>query len=169
MKAVARLLNEMCAAGVIQNYALFGATAQMRYTEPVATLDAQVLVAAAQPDRPDVFRDIYAFCAVRGYPAEGESIRVGAWPTQFVPVFSALTREAMNHAETADFEGVPLRVVQAAHLAVIALSFARAKDFARILALLESGSVSRQEIAQLAARHGLSAAWRKFETRFFDE
>ena len=45
MKALAQLLNEMQQTGVIQNYALFGATAQMRYTEPVATLDADVLVA----------------------------------------------------------------------------------------------------------------------------
>ena len=156
----------MCAGGVIQNYALFGAAAQMRYTEPVATLDADVLVAVPQPDKLDVLADIYAFCAARGYHPEGEAIRVGAWPTQFVPVFSPLTLEAVDQAETADFDGVPFRVVRAVHLAVIALSVGRAKDFTRILSLLESGSVTRQEIGLLAARHGLSAAWRQFETRF---
>jgi len=156
-------------SGVIANYALFGAAAQMRYTEPVATLDADVLVAVAQPDRLDTLRDIYAFCAVRGYLPEGEAIRVGAWPTQFVPVFTALTREALEQAETADFDGVPFRVVQAAHLAVIALSVGRAKDFTRILSLLESGTVTRQEIRQLADRHGMSDSWRKFERRFLDE
>ena len=166
---MAQLLNEMRGSGVIANYALFGATAQMRYTEPVATLDADVLVAVAQPDRLDALRDIYAFCAVRGYLPEGEAIRVGAWPTQFVPVFTALTREALEQAETADFDGVPFRVVQAAHLAVIALSVGRAKDFTRILSLLESGTVTRQEIRQLADRHGISNSWRKFEGRFLDE
>jgi hypothetical protein len=35
VKAAAQLLNEMCAGGVILNYALFGASAQTRYTEPV--------------------------------------------------------------------------------------------------------------------------------------
>lgn len=44
MRELAQLLGEMQAAKVIQNYALFGAMAQMRYTEPVATLDADVLV-----------------------------------------------------------------------------------------------------------------------------
>ena len=44
MKEVAQLLNEMRGERVITNYALFGAVAQMRYTEPVATLDADVLV-----------------------------------------------------------------------------------------------------------------------------
>ena len=166
MKAVAQLLNEMCSAGVIQNYALFGAAAQMRYTEPVATLDADVLVAVPQPDRLNVLGDIYAFCAARGFLPEGEAIRVGAWPTQFVPVFTPLTREALELAETADFDGVPFRVAQAVHLAVIALSVGRAKDFTRILSLLESGTVTRPEIGRLAARHGLADAWRQFEVKF---
>jgi hypothetical protein len=111
VKELAQLLNEMQRAGVIRQYALFGAVAQMRYTEPVATLDADVLVAVPAADRLDALSGIYAFCAARGYRPEGEAIRVGAWPAQFVPVFSPLTQEAMDQAATADFEGVPLRVV----------------------------------------------------------
>lgn len=155
MKDVARLLNEMRSAGVIVDYALFGATAQMRYTEPVATLDADVLVSVP-------------FCSAKGYRPEGEAVRVGAWPVQFVPVFSPLTGEALERAETADFDGVPLRVVRSDYLAVIALRVGRAKDFTRILALLESVSVDRGEIADLASRHGLADACRRFEVRFPD-
>ena len=169
MKELAELLNAMHQAGVIRNYALFGAVAQMRYTEPVATLDADVLVAVPAPDRLDVLGGIYEFCAARGYRPEGEAIRVGAWPVQFVPAFSPLTQEAMEQADVADFEGVALRVVRADHLAVIALSVGRAKDFTRILAILESGSVSRESIGSLAARHGLAGAWHRFESRFLDE
>ncbi len=159
---MARLLNEMRAAGVIADYALFGAVAQMRYTEPVATLDADVLVAVQASERLDVLAPIYQFCASKGYDPEGEAVGVGAWPVRFVPLFSQLTREALAQADTADFEGVPLRVVRAEHLAVIALSVGRAKDFTRILALLESGSASADVIAALAARHGLSDAGRAF-------
>ena len=74
---------------------MFGAAAQMRYTEPVATLDSDVL-GGGKADRLDSLRDIYAFCADRGYLPEGEAVRVGAWPTQFVPVFTTLTREALD-------------------------------------------------------------------------
>jgi hypothetical protein len=169
VKELAQLLNEMQRAGVIQNYALFGAVAQMRYTEPVATLDADVLVAVPAADRLDVLSGIYEFCAAKGYRPEGEAIRVGAWPAQFVPAFSPLTQEAMEQAATADFEGVACRVIQADHLAVIALSVGRAKDFTRILALLESGSASRESIASLAARHNLTDAWHRFESRFLNE
>ena len=71
MKLVARLLNEMRAAGVIVDYALFGAVAQMRDTEPVATLDAEVLVAVRTPERLDVLAPIYQCCAGKGYNPEG--------------------------------------------------------------------------------------------------
>jgi hypothetical protein len=116
-----------------------------------------------------VLSAIYGFCLERGYRPEGEAIRVGEWPAQFVPAFSPLTREAMDQAETVDFEGIPLRVVRADHLAVIALSVGRSKDLTRILALLESGAVTRAGVAALAARHGLADDWTRFEERFPDD
>jgi hypothetical protein len=88
MKDVARLLNDMLAAGIIADYAIFGAVAQMRYTPAVAT---------------------------------------------------------------------------------IALSTGRPKDFTRILALLESGAVSSEEITELAGRYRLQSKWKRFKERFFDE
>ena len=168
MKDVARLLNDLRASGIVINYALFGATAQMRYTEPVATYDADVLIAVPAPDRLDLLEPIYAFCAARGFHPEGEAIRVGTWPVQFIPVFDGLTRDALEHADTVDFEGEPLRVVRADHLAAIALSTGRAKDFARILSLLEGESVTIEEIARLAEKHGLVEAWSRFKTRFLN-
>jgi hypothetical protein len=169
MKPVLELLNAMLGARVISNYALFGAIAQMRYTEPVSTLDADVLVALPPPMKLDLLKPIYEFCASRGYLAEGEAIRVGAWPVQFIPAFSPLTEEALEQAETTQFEDESVRVVGAGYLAVIALSVGRAKDYTRILGLLESGSVSREQVAQLAARHGLTSAWSRFEARFLND
>ena len=135
----------------------------------VITGTMDVLVSVASADRFDVLGGINGFCAAKGYRPEGESIRVGAWPTQFLPAFSPLTQEAMEQAEIADFEGVALRVVRADHLAVIALSVGRAKDLTRILALLESGSVSRDAIKGLAARHDLADAWQRFENKFLND
>ena len=168
VKELATLLNAMREAGVILDYALFGATAQMRYTEPVATFDADVLVTIPAPERLDVLNPLYEFCARRGWHPEGEAIRVGSWPVQFIPVFSLLTHEALEQAELADFEGVPFRVVSACHLAVIALSVGRPKDYARILALMEVKAVTREAVAEVAARHGLGERWQQFVGRFLD-
>ena len=91
--------------GVVTSYALFGAVAQMRYTEAVTTLDVDILVVLPEPDRLDALSGIYDYCASREYGVEGEAIRVGAWPAQFVPVFSPLTQEAVELAEEAELEG----------------------------------------------------------------
>ena len=159
----------MTEAGVITGHAVFGAMAQMRYTEPVATLDVDVLVEVADPSRLDVLSPIYEFCRSRGFTVEGECLRVGAWPVQFIPVFSPLTTEALRQAQETSFEGAPIRVIGAGHLAAIALSVGRGKDFARVLALLESGSTTSQAVEDLVKQHGLSAAWQRFQTRFLNE
>ena len=169
MRQVAELLNEMRSAGIIVNYAVFGAVAQMRYTQPVATMDADVLIDVPSPDKVDLLSPIYEFCATKGYLPEGEAVQVGAWPVQLIPVFGPLAREALEQADMVEFEGVPLRVVRADHLAVIALNVGRAKDFARILALVESGAVRVEEIASLAERHELATAWQRFRRRFLDD
>ena len=90
MQDVARLLNDMLSAGVITNYAVFGAVAQMRYTPTVATMDAYILVVNEGRDSLDVLSPIYEFCTDRP------------------------------------------------------------KDFARILALLESGAVNSEDVAEPA-------------------
>ncbi len=168
MKDVAELLNDLVAANVISNYAVFGAVAQMRYTEAVATLDADILVALPGAENLDALSPIYEFCSSRGYSPEGEAIRVGDWPVQFIPAFSPLTEEALREAETGEVDGVPLRVVRADYLAVIALGVGRAKDIARIVALLESGAAGADEIEKLAEAHGLGSQWEQFRQRFPD-
>jgi hypothetical protein len=171
LKQVAQLLEGMKASGVIRDYALFGAVAQMRYTEPMATLDVDVLTLLAEDSAAvlDPLSPIYNYCRERGYLAEGEAIRVGSWPVQFIPVFSPLTEEAVRTASSEAIEGVPLQVVGAEYLAVIALSVGRPKDYARILALLEAGAVGKETIQSLAQRHGLAVAWQAFQRRFLDD
>ena len=88
---MAQLLNEMRAERVIREYALFGPVAQMRYTEPVATLDADVLVVVPSPQRLDVLTPVYEFCARKGYALEGESVRVALGRSSSSP-FSARSR-----------------------------------------------------------------------------
>ena len=168
MKDVAKLLGDMRSVGIITDYALFGAVAQMRYTEAVATMDADVLVAVPSGGTLDILKPLYEYCASRGYKPEGEAIRVGDWPVQFIPTFSSLTEEAVREAQIGEIEGVPIRVVRAIHLGAIALEAGRPKDFARILSLLESGAVTLVQLESMADRHGLSAAWRRFQVRFLE-
>ena len=110
MKEVALLLSDMVGRKIIDEYAIFGAMAQMRYTEAVVTMDVDI----------------------------------------------------------DEIEGVPLRVVRADYLAVIALDAGRAKDYSRILALIENNTVSIDDIEKLATSFGLGSKWVAFKEKFFD-
>ncbi len=169
MEEVTGLLNDLRAAGIISDYAVFGAIAQMRYTEPVATLDADILIALPDEQGLDILSSVYRFCEKRGYRPEGEAIRVGAWPVQFIPAFDSLTRAALDQAETGDLNGLPLRVVRADYLAAIAISVGRPKDQARVLALLETEAVTPEAVAEVCTRHGLAEKWQRFQKRFLDD
>jgi hypothetical protein len=169
MKEVAELLNSMLDAGVISDYAVFGAVAQMRYTEAVSTMDADILIALPNDEGLDLLSPIYSFCSKCGYEPEGEAILVGDWPVQFIPVFDDLTRKALAVAECGKIDDVPLKVVSAEWLTLMALKTGRAKDYARMLALMESNAVTREKITQMSAENDLAEQWTRFEENFLNE
>ena len=168
MRELIELIDEMLNAHILQNYAVFGALAQMRYTEAVVTMDADILI-GVEDDDIAVLSPIYTFCKDRGYLPEGEAIRVGAWPVQFIPVFDTLSMDAMKYAERAEVDGFAVRVVRADYLAVMALQVGRAKDRLRVLALLESEAVTAEEIAKLANQYELNKKWIDFREKFLNE
>ena len=167
MRELIELIDEMLKAGILENYAVFGAVAQMRYAEAVVTMDADILVGVSDTSIA-VLRPIYAFCKEHGYLPEGEAIRIGAWPVQFIPAFDDLSADAMECAEQADIDGLPVRVVRADYLAVMALKVGRAKDKLRILALLESEATANGEIATLAEKYGLTDKWITFQEQYLN-
>jgi hypothetical protein len=166
MKDVAKLLNAMQRDGVVVSYAVFGAVAQMRYTEAVSTLDADILVAVEEQDPLTVLSSIYQYCRALGYEPEGEAIRVGEWPVQFIPFYDELTSEALQSAEEGEIDGEPLKVVKADYLAAIALKTGRNKDYLRLNALLEAGAVKPEDLMVLVEKHGLIDKWEAFQKRF---
>ena len=166
MREVALLLQEMVSAGVVTSYAVFGAVAQMRYTEAVLTEDVDVLVELPGKHGLDVLAPIYAYCRSRGLSSQGQWIRVGSWPVQFIPPYSPITEAALREAVVEDFEGVPLRVVRADFLAMIALDTGRPRDFDRIIRMMEAGAIDLGGLQTLAEPHGLSPKLRAFRSRY---
>jgi hypothetical protein len=57
----------------------------------------------------------------------------------------------------------------AEHLAAIALQTGRAKDKARLLQFVEAGVLDAARFQAILARHGLVAAWQKFERQFLSD
>lgn len=171
IKEVITVVNQMQADGVIEPYAVGGAVGATFYLEPIATLDVDIFVIIeSAPDSQIVNpKRIYDYLTARGHALEREYIVIGGWPVQFLPPVTPLVEEALKEAVIRDVDGTPARVLTAEHLAAIALQTGRAKDKARLLQFVEAGVLDAARFQAILARHGLIAAWQKFERQFLGD
>lgn len=143
------------AAGLIREYALGGALAAVRYTEPFTTYDADIFFIPSDPGLSAGIPAIFAHLRAAGYGEEGGHTLVRGFPVQWLAA-RGLTEEAVREAEALEFDGVPGRVFRVEHLVVIAASVGRPKDRARVQQLLEQGNVDRDRLADVCRRHHLT-------------
>ena len=161
-------INQMRADGIVERYAIGGAVGATFYLEPIATLDLDIFVSLrleagsllVTPQR------IFDYLKARGGKMEGEYIVIAGWPVQFLPAASPLIEEALAQAVEKDVAGMAARVFTAEHLAAIALQTGRAKDKARLLQFIEAGALDPARFQDIITRHGLKAAWQRFEQQF---
>ena len=170
MKTTLETINRMQADGIIGQYAIGGAVGATFYLEPVATLDIDVFVSFQKVPGSGLISlaPVYEYLTARGFKAEQEHIVIAGWPVQFLPPGNALVEEALAQAVATDVECVPTRVMTAEHLAAIALQTGRAKDMARVLQFIESGTLDADRLDGVLTRHGLVAKWEKFGDKFKD-
>jgi hypothetical protein len=117
-----RALNTMKADGVIEEHAVGGGLAIVFWAEPVATYDLAELVFRPTGAGPLLsLESIYRWASAHGYSADAEHILIEGVPTQFLPSPSTLADEAIETAETLDYQGVPTRVALPEYL--VALTF----------------------------------------------
>jgi hypothetical protein len=165
------VVNEMQAEGVIERYAIGGAVGATFYLEPVATFDVDIFI-TFRPEAGSLIADpqpIFDYLKARGGKMEGEYIVIAGWPVQFLPAANPLVEEALTQAVEKDVAGMTARVFSAEHLAAIALQTGRAKDKARLLQFLETGALDPAQFQNIISRHGLLAAWKRFQNQFLDD
>jgi hypothetical protein len=87
-----------------------------------------------------------------------EHILIEGVPTQFLPSPSKLADEAIETAETLDYQGVPTRVALPEYLVALYLQpeARSAKRRERAAMLLEWRGLNRNRLHAILERHGLS-------------
>ncbi|MCF7790123.1 MAG: hypothetical protein K9N47_28655 [Prosthecobacter sp.] len=168
MKETLDEINELRTAGLIGQWAIGGAMAATFYLEPISTYDLDIFVLFEGSPLILTLTPIYDFLQARGHSPDGDAVMVHGWPVQFLPAESVLLREAVESAQEVDFEGVPSRVMRAEHLMAIALQTGRGKDFARLLTFMEAQVADEQKLHDILQRHGLNAAWQRFEQNYLN-
>jgi len=167
MKETLKVLNQMVRAGVIEEYAIGGAVAAIYYLEPFDTADLDIFVQVNTGGSGLMsLAPIYEYLTERGYKARGEFIYIEELPVQFLPVFNALTEEALREAHAIKFARVTTRVMRPEHLVAIMLDTGRPKDYLRINMFLEQRAVNRRSLSAVLRRHGLTKKWEDNRYRF---
>lgn len=167
MEQTLKVINRMEADGIIERYAIGGAVAAIYYLEPFDTADLDVFVevrAAGQGLM--LLTPIYDYLRQQSYRPQGEAVEIEGWPVQLLPVFNALTREAVQRAQEIKFGRTRTRVMRPEHLVAIMLDTGRPKDYARISLFLASKAVNRRALTSVLKRHGLLGKWKANQQRF---
>ena len=171
IQEVITAINLMESDGVIDRYAIGGAVGATFYLEPVATIDVDVFVVfRSEPGGLLVSpQAVFDYLKQHGGTMEGEYVLLGGWPVQFLPSTGPLVDEALAEAALHDVDGMSTRVFTAEHLAAIALETGRAKDKTRLLQFIESPTFDLGRFQEIVGRHGLAAAWARFQRQFLGE
>jgi hypothetical protein len=164
-KKTFRVLNQMVADGVIDNYAVAGAIGAIFYVEPFSTKDLDVLVTTPE-DQIIIQLPGWEYLKARGYTkVENEGLVVEGWPVQFLPATTSLEREAYDKAQLLNVEDVPVRVARPEHLVAIMLDVGRQKDIARIAMFVSQDAVGISALEDVINRHGLMEKWLDYKKR----
>lgn len=159
LKKVFEVMNDLVRAGLIEDYALGGAMAAMRYTEPFTTNDADIFFVPITGDLTAGIPAIFDYLKKRGYEPKADHVMIGGFPVQLLAV-SGVTDEALRNAQTIDFEGVRTRIFSPEYLAAEAVRLGRPKDKVRLEMLLQQAKIDRKKLREILKRHKLEAKFK---------
>ena len=161
LSEVFRTINELKSEGVLEDYAVGGAMAVLFYAEPSRTYDLDVFVFLPPAARSGVLlAPLYAWLGRRGFSAAAEHVLIHGVPVQFLPAHNDLVDEAVEQAQSLDYQGVLVRVVRPEHLVALAVQAAGRKRREHVARLFDSGTVDRDKLQDILGRYGLLDAWR---------
>ncbi len=162
------VINQMAEDGVIENYALGGATAVIFYTEPIATEDLDIFVHIRPGGNPFMeFQPIFDYLKDKSYAMKGEHYYVEGFPVQFLPTGKKLIDEAIDEAnEFRLSDGTIVRVMSPEYLVAIMLDTGRLKDYLRISVFLQHNVVNLEELQRILDEHNLAQKWQENINKF---
>jgi len=159
LKKVFEVMNDLVAQGLIQDYALGGAMAAMRYTEPFTTNDADIFFVPVTGDLTAGIPAIYDYLKKQGYQPKADHVVIGGFPVQFLAT-CGVTEDALRDAEKIDFEGVRTKVFGPEYLAVEAARLGRPKDKVRLEMLIKQANLDRKKLRDILKRHKLESKFK---------
>ncbi len=167
MKEALRALNELKEKGLIRDYAIGGAIAALRWTEPFFTQDLDVFIVPSGESSGEkliVLSPIYEYLARQGCQWQGHWLVIGGIPVDIFPA-DPLEEEAIREAAPVEYEGIPTRVITPEYLIPLFLRAGRDKDVRKARMLLEQADVGREKMEGVLVRYGLYERFQQLRER----
>ena len=164
MKKTIEVINELKKVGLLKDYAIGGAIGVLKWVEPFFTRDLDIFIIPIKEAEKEVINlsPIYEYLKKRGCSWKGQWLMVEGTPVDFIPV-DALEKEAVENAQTVEFEGVKTKVITPEYLIVLLLKTGRDKDYRKIEMLLKQAEVNQDRLNKILAQYGLSEKFIKFK------
>lgn len=162
MKKTIQVINALVEEGVIEDYALGGATALLFYAEPALTYDIDIfIILHAEQDNNKLIdlSPLYKSLEAKRYFPEKEHVIIEGVPVQFIPVYNPLIEEAVTQAVLANYEGIKIKILKIEYLLAIMIDTNRPKDRERIHQLLDDVSLNQNLLDEILQRHALKEKW----------
>jgi len=166
MKKTLEVINELKQRGLIKDYAIGGAVAALKWTEPFFTRDLDLFIIPEKvvgKEELVFFSPIYEYLKKKGYDTwTGQWLTIEGVPVEFIPA-EGVAEEAVENAVETSFEGVTTRVISAEYLIALFLKALREKDKIKIRMLLEQTTINMEQLRDILMRHRLSEKFEMFK------
>jgi hypothetical protein len=162
LKKVVGVIEAMIKDGIIDSYALGGATAANIYIEPFNTIDIDFFIhIVGEIPTLDPLRPVIDYLKPKGYVSNGVEFDIEGQLVQFIPFPDELTEEATNNADLLDLGGFSIRALSAEYLVAIMLKIHRPKDLVRAKMFWDQKAVDVAALKVLIGRYNLEAQWQR--------
>lgn len=168
MRKTLSVMNELKEKGLIKDYAIGGAIAALRWTEPFFTEDLDIfIVLEKRKDEKSliVLTPIYEYFRNKGYLWEKHWIVIEGVPVDIFPADS-LEEEAIENALETEYEGVPTKIITPEYLIALFLRAGREKDERKIELLLEQTEINLEKLNNILIKYDLMRKFEDFRQKY---
>ncbi|OGF68033.1 MAG: hypothetical protein A2Y62_19355 [Candidatus Fischerbacteria bacterium RBG_13_37_8] len=168
MKNTIKALNELREKGLIKDYAIGGAIAALRWTEPFFTQDLDIFVILEKDDSESkliVLTPIYEYLKAKGCVWEKHWLIIEGVPVDIFPA-DDLEMEAIENAQETEYETVKTKIMTPEYLIALFLRAGREKDKRKIQMLLEQSEIDIEKLNSVLQKYGLIDKFEEYKKSY---
>ncbi|MEW6607087.1 MAG: nucleotidyltransferase [bacterium] len=169
MKKTLEVINELKENGLIKDYAIGGAIAALRWTEPFLTEDLDIFIIPekeAKEKEVIILSSVYEYFKKGGYTWKGHWIIIEGVPVDIFPV-DELEKKAVEDAKEIDYEGTKTKVIAPEYLIALFLRAGRNKDIRKIEMILGQTKVDKEKLNEILNKYGLTEKFTNFMEKHY--